>query len=146
MRFGDSMLTHGLSPRAPYRAAFDLLLRRPPPLAGDDGRLQREGETPVEAAKRLVVALDGHVLAIRGPPGTGKTYTGAKMICALRRRGLRVGVMAVSHKVIDNVLEEAMKEAREWPPYAMAMRTSACERRADEPVRHDATQDTRADS
>ncbi len=111
MRFGEHVLAHGLAPRAPYRAALDLLLRRPPPLAGAEVRLQREGETPVQAAERLVVALDGHVLAIQGPPGTGKTYTGAKMICALRRRGLRVGVTAVSHHVVDNVLEEAMKEA-----------------------------------
>src|SRR5690606_31048006 len=69
-------------------------------------------ETPVEAAERLVLELDGNVLAIQGPPGTGKTYTGAKMICALRRRGLRVGVTAVSHKVIDNLLEGAMEEAK----------------------------------
>src|SRR5690606_20153870 len=69
-------------------------------------------ETPVQAAERLVLELDGNVLAIQGPPGTGKTYTGAKMICALRRRGLKVGVTAVSHKVIDNLLEGAMREAQ----------------------------------
>ncbi|HEX6995931.1 MAG TPA: TM0106 family RecB-like putative nuclease [Gammaproteobacteria bacterium] len=113
MRFGETVLEHGLQPRSPYRAALDLLLRRPPPLAHDRGQLQRPGETPVEAAERLVLELDGNVLAIQGPPGTGKTYTGAKMICALRRRGLKVGVTAVSHKVIDNLLEGAMKEAQE---------------------------------
>jgi predicted RecB family nuclease len=112
MRFGENVLTHGFGPRAPYRAALDLLLRRPPPLADAGGRLQREGETPVEAAERLVAELDGSVLAIQGPPGTGKTYTGAKMICALRKRGLKVGVTAVSHKVILNLLEKAMEEAK----------------------------------
>jgi len=112
MRFGAFVLEQGLHHCSPYRAALDLLLRRPPPLADDRGELQRRGESPVEAAERLVLELDGNVLAIQGPPGTGKTYTGAKMICALRGRGLKVGVTAVSHKVIDNLLEGAMKEAK----------------------------------
>jgi len=52
------------------------------------------------------------VLAIQGPPGTGKTYTGAHIICTLKQKGLKVGVTAVSHKVIENLLEGAMKEAQ----------------------------------
>jgi uncharacterized protein len=52
------------------------------------------------------------VLGIQGPPGTGKTYTGAHVICALKERGLTVGVTAVSHKVIVSLLESAAKEAR----------------------------------
>jgi len=113
MRLGESVLEHGFAPRAPYRACFDLLLRRPPPLAGEGGALSRDDESTVEAATRLVLRLDGNVLAIQGPPGTGKTYTGAHMICELRRQGLKVGVTAVSHKVIVNLLEGACKEARE---------------------------------
>jgi len=31
----------------------------------------------------LAVALDGGVLPIQGPPGSGKTYTGARMIATL---------------------------------------------------------------
>ncbi len=59
----------------------------------------------MQAACRIALALDGNVLAIQGPPGTGKTYTGAHIICALVRAGLKVGVTAVSHKVIVNLLE-----------------------------------------
>jgi uncharacterized protein len=44
-------------------------------------------------------------MAIQGPPGAGKTFTGARMICALVERGKRVGVTATSHKVIRNLLD-----------------------------------------
>lgn len=113
MRLGESVLTDGFSSQAPYQAALELLLRRPSSLIGENGALQRNNETTVQAACRLAPNLDGHVLPIQGPPGTGKTYTGAHMICALKQQGLKVGVTAVSHKVIVNLLEGAMKEAQE---------------------------------
>jgi uncharacterized protein len=124
MRLGVSVLDRGFSAQAPYAAALELLLRRPSPLVGANGELQQEGETTVQAACRLAVNLDGHVLAIQGPPGTGKTYTGAHVICALKKAGLKVGVTAVSHKVIDNVLEGAMKEAKKQ---GIALRAVHCD-------------------
>jgi uncharacterized protein len=90
-----------------------LLLRRPPPGGAAGAALQRRGETTVEAACRIALGLDGNVLAIQGPPGTGKTYTGAHVVCALVRAGLKVGVTAVSHKVIVNLLEGAARCARQ---------------------------------
>jgi hypothetical protein len=57
------------------------------------------------AALRLALALDGGVLPIQGPPGSGKTYTGARMITAMANAGLRVGVTANSHKVVRNLLD-----------------------------------------
>jgi uncharacterized protein len=112
MRLGEFVLEKAFTSQRPYKAAIELLLRRPSPLVNEHGALQRDVETTVEAACRLAVQLDGHVLAIQGPPGTGKTYTGAHMICALKKQGLKVGVTAVSHKVIVNLLEGAMKEAQ----------------------------------
>jgi predicted RecB family nuclease len=41
---------------------------------------------------------------IQGPPGTGKTFTGAHMIRTLVNAGLRVGVTAMSHAAIDNLM------------------------------------------
>ena len=111
MRLGEAVLTKGLSPGDPFRAAMDLLLRRPPPLEGAGSSLQRPEETTVEAACRIAPSLDGNVLAIQGPPGTGKTYTGAHIICTLVRAGLKVGVTAVSHKVIVNLLEATAAQA-----------------------------------
>ena len=83
MRLGEAVLTRGLAPGDPFRAAMDLLLRRPPPLEGAGSSLQGPGETTVAAACRIARSLDGNVLAIQGPPGTGKTYTGAHIICTL---------------------------------------------------------------
>jgi predicted RecB family nuclease len=60
---------------------------------------------------RDVLALDGAVLAIQGPPGAGKTYTGGQMICDLVAAGRKVGVTATSHKVIRNLLRAVWHEA-----------------------------------
>jgi uncharacterized protein len=113
MRLGREVLADDFALGRPWRAAIDLLLRRPPvqALDNDDGGLQRANETAVDAACRLALALDGNVLAIQGPPGTGKTYTGAHVICELVRAGLKVGITAVSHKVIVKLLEGAAEQA-----------------------------------
>ena len=113
MRLGEAVRAGGFDLGAPYRAAVELLLRRPPPTSGRGGSLKLTGEPTVEAACRIALALDGNVLAIQGPPGTGKTFAGAQMVCALVHAGLRVGVTAVSHKVIINLLEAAAKQAHE---------------------------------
>ena len=51
------------------------------------------------------------VLPIQGPPGSGKTFTGARMIVELVRQGRRVGITAVSHKAISNLLREVCSAA-----------------------------------
>ena len=91
------------------RVARDLLLRQRPRIGG--ARLQRDGETTVEAALRAAPLLEGGVLPIQGPPGAGKTFTGARMICALVDAGARVGITANSHKVIRNLLDEVLRAA-----------------------------------
>jgi len=73
----------------------------------------REGETAVEFAVRVAPEIDDTLLAIQGPPGSGKTYVGARMICELAGRGVRVGVTAVSHKVIRNLLNAVTRAADE---------------------------------
>ena len=62
------------------------------------------GETPLTAVQRIAPRLDRSVLPVQGPPGSGKTYTGARMILDLLAGGKRVGVTANSHKVISNLL------------------------------------------
>jgi uncharacterized protein len=95
-----------------HRAARDLLLGRPPRLRAG-AVLRKHGEDALACARRLALDLEDGVLAIQGPPGSGKTYTGARMICTLVRAGRRVGVTAVSHKVIRNLLDAALDAARE---------------------------------
>jgi uncharacterized protein len=105
---------HGLDEPGPYRAALDLLLRHPPRVGQRPGEsLRREGEPLVEAGRRLALSLDGSVLPVQGPPGAGKTYIGARMISSLVAAGKKVGVTAVSHKVIRKLLEDSLQAARE---------------------------------
>src|SRR5262245_36543172 len=68
------------------------------------------GETAVDFAVRAGSDLAQTVLAIQGPPGAGKTFTGAQMICALVAQGKRAGVTATGHSVIRNLLD-AVAEA-----------------------------------
>ncbi len=91
--------------------ATELLLRNPPRLRKGQFALKK-GEAAGDAALRVVGQLDRGVLAIQGPPGAGKTYVGAQMIRSLVQRGKRVGVTAVSHKVIENLLGAVLAQAR----------------------------------
>jgi uncharacterized protein len=72
---------------------------------------QRDSEAAVEFAVRITGDLDETMVAIQGPPGSGKTYCGARMICELVRSGKKVGVTSTSHKVILNLLEAVAKQA-----------------------------------
>jgi predicted RecB family nuclease len=109
LRIGEYVADHGLEGEGRYQPARDLLMRHAPRVGSQPLRV--EGETAVDAALRLALSLNGGVLPIQGPPGSGKTYTGARMIAAIVNAGLRVGVTANSHKVIRNLLDEVCKAA-----------------------------------
>ena len=96
------------------RAGRELLLRRSPRILGSapGSPLRSDHETALVAATRLALHLDGSTLAIQGPPGSGKTYTGACTILALVAAGRTVGVTGNTHKVIGNVLDEVHRAAR----------------------------------
>ena len=111
VRIGEHVAEHGLRGEGPYQAARDLLLREVPRVGGEP--LHRQGETTVQAAVRLCVHLTSGILPIQGPPGAGKTFTGARMICELVRQGKTVGVTANSHKVIRNLIDAALDAADE---------------------------------
>ena len=65
----------------------------------------------MQAISRLALSLDHSVLAVQGPPGSGKTYRAAEMIVALVRAGKRVGVTSNSHQVIKSVLHKVSERA-----------------------------------
>jgi uncharacterized protein len=111
LRTAEWTLANDIAAPGAARAGRDLLLRRPPRRRAPGGPLQSGGETPLEAAVRLGRVLDESVLAIQGPPGSGKTYTAARMILALVAEGRRVGITANSHKVIGNALDAVHKAA-----------------------------------
>ena len=114
-RLAQHVIAHGIDGPGPYRAARDLLLRRPPRISGiEQGRpLLADGADSITTARGFAVGLEATVLAIQGPPGTGKTYTAARMILDLVAAGRRVGVTAQSHRVIGNALEAVMAAAME---------------------------------
>jgi predicted RecB family nuclease len=115
-RIASRVAEHGITGNGQFQAERQLLLRQPPAvldgnmdvLIGEDGRL-------TEAAKALVSSLaqQPSVLPIQGPPGSGKTFTGARMIAELVRQGRRVGVTAASHKVISTLLRELCSAGKE---------------------------------
>ena len=113
-RFGVWVADHGLKAKGKYQAARDLLTRaHPRALTADLNVLIGDNEQLTAAAKKLVQSLptEASVLPIQGPPGSGKTFTGARMIVELAKSGRRVGITAVSHKVISNLLGEVCRVA-----------------------------------
>lgn len=112
LRIADWIIVNGIDSPGAYRGARDLLLRNPPRLLEGHALTPRPGETVVDAACRIGLVLDNSVLPIQGPPGAGKTYTGAQMICQLVKQGKIVGISAVSHKVIRNLLDDVVKADR----------------------------------
>jgi predicted RecB family nuclease len=112
LRLGDQTLEIGLSGPGNCRAVRDLLLRRTPRLLGGETLAPLPLEEPKVTASRIAAALDHSVFPIQGPPGVGKTTTGAHMICDLVRRGKKIGVTAQSHQVIQNLLSKVFDAAK----------------------------------
>jgi hypothetical protein len=71
LRIGEYVADHGLEGEGPYQAARDLLLRHAPRVGGQP--LRNEGETPLAAALRLAIALDGVNRRGKRTPITPKT-------------------------------------------------------------------------
>ena len=97
-------------------ASADLLFRRPPRLkqsasnAQNAENLPREVDFPgsdlptVDAVHAAVRALDHSYVAVQGPPGAGKTFLASHVIARLVAEGAKVGVVAQSHAVIENLM------------------------------------------
>ena len=111
-RIASWVRDHGVGAPGDYRAARDLLIRSAPRLLRGETIAPVEGEESKATAMRIASALDDSVFAIQGPPGSGKTYTGARMICQLIRQGKKIGITALSHKVIRNLLDQVVEAAR----------------------------------
>jgi len=112
-RIGEWVAENGLDTDGKYRAGRDLLLRKPPRLADGETLKGRVSEKVVTTLERIAMSLQECTFAIQGPPGAGKTYAGARMICELAKSGLKVGVTALSHKVKRNLLEDVVDAAIE---------------------------------
>jgi len=112
-RIGTWVAKNGVDANGAFRAGRDLLLRKSPRLARGETLKPLATEQPENTASRVALSLDQSTFAIQGPPGSGKTFTGARMICELVNQGKKIGVTALSHKVIRNLLEAVVGAARE---------------------------------
>ncbi len=98
-------------PELPPVAAVDILRRSTPrtrsgsplPPVGTDNNY-------AEAITAALLDLDDSYVAVQGPPGTGKTYTGARVVKTLiEQHQWRIGVVAQSHSVVENMLGGILK-------------------------------------
>lgn len=110
VRIAESVIETGIEGDGPYLPARDLLLRHLP-RCSNGGPIQADDEDPSEAALRIAGMLEKGVLPIQGPPGAGKTHTGASMIVELVRRGKQVGIVANSHAVVRNLINKVIELA-----------------------------------
>ena len=112
-RHADSLSSTADGPASRSYPAIDAFLTRAlPKLRNHEAgtALVPEGATLPQITSALE-RLDQSYLFIQGPPGAGKTFTGARVILALLKAGKRVGVSSNSHKAIINLLQEVEKAA-----------------------------------
>ena len=97
-------------------ASADLLFRRAPRLKKSASNAKNADNLPREvdfsgsdlptadAVHAAVRALDHSYVAVQGPPGAGKTFLASHVIARLVAEGAKVGVVAQSHAVIENLM------------------------------------------
>lgn len=97
-------------------ASADLLFRRAPRLKRSASNAKNAENLPREvdfsasnlptadAVHAAVRALDHSYVAVQGPPGAGKTFLASHVIARLVAEGAKVGVVAQSHAVIENLM------------------------------------------
>jgi len=112
----ESLLSLGRSlvggPKSVPPAALQLLRRAAPALGQPEGEALLRPDESIEAAlSRIARHPEGVVLAVQGPPGSGKTHQAALLILELIREGKRVGVTANSHAVISSLLKKVQELA-----------------------------------
>lgn len=99
-------------PRLPASAGIDILRRIPPRLKSLPAPAEPQqvnGDLQVyPAVVQTLKDLDNSYLAVQGPPGTGKTYVASHVIRELIEHGWKIGVVAQSHAVVENVLNKAI--------------------------------------
>jgi len=110
-RFADSFLAGD----GRYAALQQLLRREPPRLNGwaADQPIVGAGQDILAGSLAAAQAMDQTCLYVQGPPGSGKTYTGSRMIASLLAKGWRVGIMSNSHKAINHLLAGVMEVVAE---------------------------------
>lgn len=111
-RLGCWVRDNGINTAGAWRAARDLLLRKPPRLSSLTNLRVSDTEEFSDELARIVANLNFSVLSIQGPPGSGKTTNAARAIEKLvKEHRMRIGVTALSHSVIRHLLSKICVES-----------------------------------
>ncbi|QSG06218.1 AAA domain-containing protein [Halapricum desulfuricans] len=106
----DRLLTalHDAVLKQPQSAKDVLFGRRDPEFDTSDATFVDNNPAQDEAVRRAVGAED--FALVHGPPGTGKTYTLAKIVRELVDRGERVLLSAFTNRAVDNAIEALVEQ------------------------------------
>ena len=108
LNFATWILHHGLaSDDSVYRCGRDLLLRNNPRTTSPVCQTADHVATAIDWARKL----NNSILPIQGPPGSGKSFTASHMILQLVKDKKKIGVTALSHKVITSLLGKVLERA-----------------------------------
>ena len=87
--------------------ALDIIRRRSPfsaPLHAV------QSETAATDIAKTLLGIESGTLAVQGPPGSGKSFNGGKVIADLvMNHGWRIGVVSQGHETIENLLRSVAK-------------------------------------
>ena len=129
-RLAGDIVERGLDAQGRYSALRQILRGEVPSTSAcASGEALQAGAFDLDRAKLIAEGLNDSYLFVQGPPGSGKTYTGAHLILHLIRKGHRVGVASGSHAAIHNQLAEVEKWATPDEPLAGLKRYSSDDHR-----------------
>lgn len=110
IRLAEWVLKNGMnSEERTYRAARQLLMNTPPTLTED----LADNNDLLERKFDFTNKLAHSYLPVQGPPGAGKSFTGSHLIVRLVQQGKKIGITALSHKVITNILTKVWEVAQQ---------------------------------
>jgi uncharacterized protein len=103
IELGNWVSQNGIeNPSTKFKSGRDLLRRQLPEVTSP-----LENETDfVKKSIDWSSKLKNSTLPTQGPPGTGKSYTCSHMVLGLIQKGKKVGISALGHKVIENLLQK----------------------------------------
>ncbi len=105
IRLAEWVINNSMDGVGSYQAGRDLLMNL---LPRTDKPFENNDSAQIKAIA-WANALRSGVLPIQGPPGAGKSHTAAHMIVELVKKGKKIGITALSHKVIVALMEKVVK-------------------------------------
>ncbi len=110
IRLAEWVVDNGMdSEDEKYRTTRQLFMNASPSLTEE----KADFEDIIDKTFDFAAKLDHSYLPVQGPPGAGKSFTGSHLIVRLAQQGKKIGITALSHKVITNLLTKISEVAKE---------------------------------